>query len=332
MSDSEKPSAKNWHDLVVDPKGRICLRGGAKTWVDVIEVANGRRLACHKTILNCGGQRLAISDDTRHFIAGSWGHPDGGGVACYETNTGHLVWHSRNLKSPQLLSYEPTSDSWLISLDKGGTFFINRMTGKIKFQLRGSFRNLLGFTKDECLIDARSTIERVDPRSGVVVGKLKVPRMFEWVAGKTKWGTEDRVMAASRTNDLYSNTERKRLSILDGDAANDCLVVAHVGGALQCFSLLSGKMVWETLPPLYSNFLTVGIATSTKHVWAVCRNLQHGSPVELWCLALRDGSIHSKNTWPDSMGRSGVFCNGGSYFVDGMGVIDLPDRRMRFFD
>jgi len=328
----QEPSASYCHDIAVDPAAKVCLRGSSDTLVDVVDVGSGTRVALHETILSFGGLRLAISDDTRHFIAGSWGNPRGGGVACYETTSGKMVWHNRKLNRPQILGFESTTGRWFVSLDRGGTFFVERQSGEPVVTMRGSLREKLGNDADgNCLITSRTAIEVIDPRTGTIRRTLKPPPMYEWIAGINKFGHDDKVMTASYRHDDHQNKLIDRLNVLSSACVEDRVVIAHSGGAMQCLDITTAALLWETLPPPRSHFLDVGIDRNRNTVWARCWDFWRGGDTEGWELALDSGTIRARHPSNPTAGHNCVFCDQGRLMIDETGMFTPPNTRIRSF-
>lgn len=323
MSEPREPSSTYYKDIAVDPAATVCLRSSLDTLVDVVNVQTGQRVSLHETVFSFGGQRLAVSDDTEHFIAGSWGNPGGGGVACYETRTGRPIWHNRQMGRPQLIDYERTTDSWYVSRSAGGTLLLDRRTGTPRARIKGCFRGLCGHDPNGmCLVEHRNGVEIIDPRSGNALGMVRMPRMYEWIAGKDQYGYDDRVTTASFPSAEYQCQVRDRFWAISADASGDRLIIAHNSGSLQCFTISDGKMHWELPAPLRSHFLAVGICERDGVVWGRCWSIDNGGVDALWEVDLKRGKLRSERAFPRASG-DGVFRRDATVYVDGSGILDL---------
>lgn len=332
MQEPREPSATYCQEVAVDPFGRLCLRTSSESLVDVVDVETGKRVAIHETVYSFGGHRLAISDDLQHFIAGSWGNPKGGGVACYETLTGKCVWHNRTLSRPQYVAYERHSDSWFVSMATGGTVFASRFRGMPKSKLRGSSRHFLGNFHEKCVVTHKQGVALANPADGCEEVVVKFPQMYEWLEGKDRYGEPLRIMHASTASSYHDSRKCRPTGVLAASVDGDSVVVAHVAGVMQCYSLSSGALCWETIPPPLSHFLTVGIARSDAIVWAHQWPYQHGGPTSLWRLDLASGRVLSKQVWRFGNPCFSAFCRAGTLCVTAAEQVKLPRTVTRRFN
>jgi outer membrane protein assembly factor BamB len=328
------PTTKHYHDFVCDPEGRVGLRASSETFVEVLDLHKGVSRGVIETVFSFGGQRLAIADDTEHFLAGSWGNHRGGGVACYSTRSGELLWHNRTLGRPQLLNYVSSTDCWYVTRDRGGSAFVDRHTGRVLSAVRGSYRKLLGLdTLGHCLINAPDRIDIIDSRSGQVVGRITPPTVYEHVQ-------PDDPQCLRRTHSLRPSEQPpavsraqlwKSVGVLSSAVAGDRLIIGLVGGSLSCLSIDDGRVLWELEEHEATHFLWCGVCESRGVVWAPW-HIQHGSTriVELWEIRLDDGALLARHPW---IGRlDGAVCRDGTHWASGEFVLRLPGEVLFRFE
>ncbi|MBX3315944.1 MAG: hypothetical protein KF902_03660 [Phycisphaeraceae bacterium] len=326
-----EPSKTYYHECDVDPAGMICLRASNETLIDVINVATRRRVALHETIYSFGGERLALSDDTRHFVAASWGNSAGGGVACYDTESGERIWWRRDLKAVQQLRFEPLTGGWFVARDRGGTHVIDRMTGADICRLRGE-RYFLGTdSRVGLIVGSRKEIQAVDPRSGERRFAIRPPLMYEWIDGKTPGGYDNRLLAAMHEDPRYECRPTNDLNPVAGSVHHGLALVSTVGGPLLCFDLASRTLRWTLQPASGSHFVVLGAAKDGRRVWAVARRYSVGNGPNVWEVCAASGELVSARDMP-AIGTEGSICRDDEVFISGNGLVYLQSGEVEEFE
>jgi hypothetical protein len=294
----------------------------------------GRRLALHQTIHSFGGLRLEISDDTKHFAAGSWGNPGGAGVACYETMTGKTLWHRRDLKTTQSINYEPITDSWIVARDKGGTHFVDRRSGVDRLRIPGE-KQLLGVDRPRrrCVLSGRRLIKAIDPASGEASLTITPPPMFSWVKGSTAQKNLDRVRIATRESPEHTCEFQDVLSIVNSACLGSLLVVVHCAGPVQAYDLESGGLLWEVDPQPRCGFGPVGIDQQATCVRCLTASFVSRATPDIIEMDILSGAVRSTSRVPDDgiAHWTARFRNNGRWLVSGNGIIDFPSCQVRRF-
>jgi hypothetical protein len=326
-----EPSKSYSHECDVDPAGTICLRASNETLIDVIDVASRRRVALHETIYSFGGKRLALADDTRHFIAASWGNPAGGGVACYDTMSGERIWWRRDLKAVQKLRFEPLTGGWFVARDRGGTHLVDRMTGADVWRLRGE-RDFVGVDSSHGIIIAsRKVIEALDPRSGERRFAIRPPLMYEWIDGKTPGGYDNRLLAAMHEDPRYECRPTDDLNPVAGSVRHGFALVSTVGGPLLCFDLASRSLRWAVQPVMGNHFLVLGASGEGQRVWGMMPRPPGNYEPNVWAFSTASGDLISSAYIP-VIDSGGTVCRDGEAFVTGRGLVHLNSGIVEEFE
>jgi hypothetical protein len=306
------PSASDHREFVCTPDARIGLRADFHTDVEAFDIRDGTRISLTKTIFSWGGRRLAISDDGRHFIAGGWANKLGGGVACYEVETGRIVWHERRLARSHHLRYDPVSDGWLASLARGGTHVLDRLDGQTRLRMPGAILTA-DATSRRYFIERKRWIDVVSASDGARQFRVRPPRLFAWrhpsdfppgFPSATKVSTSP---PPGRDPEDYRYFGVKHESL-----TAQHLLVSVVCGPLLCYSAANFTFLWQLEPDLGAQFLRVGASPRMDIGWAVHWSFSHGRPTELWTFSLDSGTLLNRTVVREEKGAfhwdDAVFC------------------------
>lgn len=177
--------------------------------VQIFDINSLQIMSEFDTILDFGGQRLAISEDGKICICGCW---ERHGICAYETKTGNLLWQRKDLKKVQHIQIlYADSAKFFAQFEVGAsrTFDIN--TGLDTEKVTGAkyFFNSKYLEID--IIDKPRKIQIVDRK----LKKIKV------------------------------NIERQPFATLGLDIAHNCFAISESGGPLSCYDILSGQLKWR---------------------------------------------------------------------------------------
>src|SRR5580693_1986124 len=87
-------------ELAIIDEPPIAAASFLETRVQIWSWKTSQLLGEFETILDLGGQRLALTPNGRMCIAGSYRH----GLAAYSVTDGHLLWHRKDLRKVQLVN------------------------------------------------------------------------------------------------------------------------------------------------------------------------------------------------------------------------------------
>jgi hypothetical protein len=91
------------------------------------DVRKLRHVISFATILDFGGNRLAISSDGTLCVTASF---EKHGVACYSTDSGNELWRRADVRHSQLISFTANDDGIIVCTDDKSTYILSRMDGR----------------------------------------------------------------------------------------------------------------------------------------------------------------------------------------------------------
>ena len=185
---------------------RVALGEFEKT-VAVWDVTSPRRISIFDTVLDFGGERLALSGAGDVLIAAAYHRY---GVAAYDVSTGDVMWQRRDIKRPQRLTVSHSARVVYVGTDEKPCLRMSLDTGETVGQLRGVRR---------IVESPYAALAFVDQARPVVSEGDSVKAIF----------------AVERTTFAF-------LSIAFGHSQ---LAVSEAGGPVRCFELSSGLEVWR---------------------------------------------------------------------------------------
>ena len=189
--------------------------------VQIFDINSLEVISEFDTILDFGGQRLAISEDGKICICGCW---ERHGICAYETKTGKIVWQRKDLKKVQHIQILYADNSkFFVQFEVGAsrTFDIN--TGHEIDKVSGAnyFFNSKYLEID--IIYKSSKIQIIDRQSK----KVK------------------------------SNIERQSFATLDLDIADNCFSISESSGPLSCYDINTGQLKWRVPLNVDGHFLRI---------------------------------------------------------------------------
>jgi outer membrane protein assembly factor BamB len=105
--------------------------------VQIWDVKSGERIAEFDTVYSFGGRRLTIDASGELCVAAGWTRGRRGGVACYETRSGKLLWHRSDLGQTQHVRFLARGKSvWRVP-ETGPTSQLDALTGNTLEEIRG---------------------------------------------------------------------------------------------------------------------------------------------------------------------------------------------------
>jgi len=102
--------------------------------VHVWDIESGARRAELATIMDAGGDRVAISDDGLLLAAGAY-HVHG--IAMYDVADGNLKWQRKDLKKAQVLKFSKDDLQLLAFFEVGSSHILDASSGATIAKLRG---------------------------------------------------------------------------------------------------------------------------------------------------------------------------------------------------
>jgi hypothetical protein len=188
---------------------RIALGQFEKT-VSVWNLEPPRRVATFDTILDFGGQRLALSEDGATVVAAAF---DFEGVAAYDASTGKLRWQRRDIEHPQVVSVSHATAAIYVGVEDGPCSVLALENGETLAQIPG------------------------------------VRQVVESPHGPLVFLDEARPHVAGLDRTRLFSIERGTFAFLAIAFAPSRLAVSESGGPVTCFEIPSGDICWRFVPP-----------------------------------------------------------------------------------
>jgi hypothetical protein len=210
--------------------------------VDVWDVATTTRVGSFQTILDYGGQRLAIRPDGRQIVAGAYTR---NGVACYDAVSGALQWNRKDLKRVQYLAYSADGYRVLCAADGGPARALDADTGGDVARWRGT-TELVESPFQPWLLLHRKNLD-----------------------------------VTSFTGELVARIPRETFAALDVAFAPEHLAISESGGAVRCFHLPSGRCLWRYAPPQGHHVLQLAALATRNRFAGVIWPYKQGGPKRL---------------------------------------------------
>jgi WD40 repeat protein len=98
--------------------------------VQIWDVEKGKCVNEFETLFSFGGPRLSLDPLGERCLAAAWKAGKHGGVACYETNTGKLIWHRQDLRRTQRVRFSCEGETLWCVPDSGPTKLLDAASGK----------------------------------------------------------------------------------------------------------------------------------------------------------------------------------------------------------
>jgi len=242
-----------------------------------------------ETVFAFGGNRLALDPSGKRCIAAGWKAGKSGGVACYEANTGKLIWHRQDLRQTQRVRFSPQSDAAWCVPDSGPTRLLDAASGKTLDALTG--------LRD--IFDS-------DYSADLLLEKRK----------------RDYILRKAKTLQI----PRLTFAILDVAFGPQSLAISESGGPIRCIDASSGTELWRRSPGKQFHFLQVWYRQADRNFYGVQWEFQTGSFRSLVRLDANNGEsnvICELNSWEE------VYCLKFDSVVASNGdLLDLSDGRL----
>lgn len=208
--------------------------------VQIWDLQSHEKIADFETTLSFGGNRLALDRSGRLCATASWAGGKKGGVACYETRSGRLLWHRPDLKQTQRLRFSVGEDSvWCIP--------------------------------------ERDSAKRLDSANGVTLDSAtaiadifdspySADRLLEKRKGDYELGQDRRI-----------RLPRLTFAILDVAFSPDSLTLSEAGGPVRCFEISNGLERWRYAPRTNSHFLRLWYREADDNYYGIQWEYSTGS-------------------------------------------------------
>ena len=232
--------------LAASFSGSVMAIGEFETTVHLWNVAEPRCLGTLNTVLDFGGDRLAITGDGKQVVAGNWTK----GVAAYCTASLSTQWHRKDLKHPQHIRISADDKRIICCLDRKPCQELDRSTGETVRTFRG-VRELW----DSPYEPVRLTVH------------LNKKRFVETIDGEKLF-----------------EIPKETFAILSTAFSPGFVCTSESTGAVRCFDTQSGEEVWRFAPEKGSHFLNLGYVEQASSFAGVCLPYEGGGHQTLFRL------------------------------------------------
>lgn len=208
-----------------------------KQRVQIWDIQSGATVSDFNTVFSFGGPRLALDSSGERCVAAAWKGGRLGGVACYETATGKIVWHRHDLRHIQRVRFAP----------KRGAVWCVPASGRTRLLDSEDGRDLEFIVGLEDLYDS-------DYSKALLLEKRK--RNYILKNGKPK------------------RIPRLTLAILDATFGTQSVAISESGGPVRCIDSSTAAELWMFLPPKDSHILKLWFRNADGNFYGVVWNYQ----------------------------------------------------------
>jgi WD40 repeat protein len=242
-----------------------------------------------ETVFSFGGPRLTLDPVGERCIAAAWQAGEHGGVACYETNKGKLIWHRQELRGTQRVRFSPGGESVWCVPDSGPTKLLDAASGKTLDALTGLRDIFDSEYSPDLLLEKRK---------------------------------RDYILRKEKTLQIPRLTS----AILDVAFGPQSLAMSEAGGPVRCINSFTGIELWRHSPGKHIHFLKLWYRQTDRNFYGVQWEFQKGSFRSLVRFDANGGEpnmICQLNSWEE------VHCPKLDCIVTSSGaVLDLSDGRL----
>jgi WD40 repeat protein len=256
--------------------------------VQIWDVETGKLIKEFETVFSFGGSRLTLGPLGERCIAAAWKAGKDGGVACYDTNTGMLVWHRQDLKQTQRVRFSPGGESAWCVPDSGPTKLLDSANGKTLDALTGVRDIFDSAYSAELLLVKRKRIYILTKEK-----TLQVPRLT--------------------------------FALLDVAFGPQTIAISESAGPVRCLDSSTGNELWRQSPGKQIHYLRVWYRQTDGNFYGVPWDFRTGSFRSLVRLDANSGKptvVCSLHSWDE------VYCTKSDRLITSNGeVINLSDGK-----
>ena len=217
--------------------------GESKVSVAVWDFDPPARVSSFDTILDFGGDRLAVSDDGQVVLAAAYRRF---GLAAYEATDGKPLWQRRDIKRPQRLSVSHARAAVYVGTDASACQVVSLSTGVTIDRLRG-VRNVV-----ESPAEPIAFVDRNQP-AVVAMSDFRV----------------------------ITPVPRTTFGFLAAAFGEGMFAVAEAGGPVRCFLLEESRLAWSFSPPAGVHCLDLAFHPVLQQFVGVLWPYEHGGDKQL---------------------------------------------------
>lgn len=235
--------------------------------VQIWDLRSAERIAEFDTVFSFGGQRLAIGASGEHCVAAGWTRGVFGGVACYQSSSGKVLWHRTDLNEMSDVKFSLAgSNVWCVT--DGSTVLLDSLTGDT--------------------LDELSGLHNIYDSSYSDVRLLDKPKRNYTVRGKHDF-----------------TIPRLTFALLDAVIGPTSVCVSESGGLTRCVELLSGTELWRYDPGKWNHILRLWYRAADDAFYGVQWEYNKGSQRSLIRFEAQTGQIREvcdlNSSWAEAI-------------------------------
>jgi hypothetical protein len=277
-------------DLAVSSKSTRVAAAFSYRTVQIWDLTTRTLLREFETVFYFGGKRLTLDAGGQKCVTAGWNKGKRGGVACYETDTGKLIWHRQDLRHTQRVRFSANRNGFWCIPHSGRTRLLDSDDGR-DIDSIGGLEDLYEseYSTDQ-LLEKRNRNRDYILQSGKA---RKIPRLT--------------------------------FAILDAVFGPQSLAISESGGPVRCFDF-SGIELWRFTPEQGSHFGALWFRKADKNFYGVLWNHEQG---RFKHLARLDSATGEAQILSDLDSREDSYCAGLDCIVNSSGaVIDVSEGRL----
>ncbi len=281
-----------WHLVSSCRSSRVAaadVYGALAVW----DLDTRKRLSYFETPLDAGGRRLAIHPKGELCAIASWAY---NGVACYDAETGEVVWARQKMKMPQYVTFSPDGKRLYCAGERRPCAVLDAKTGADIASYRGTNNVYCSEFQPLVLLEKRRQ-KRLELRHG----------------GST----------------LVAVVSLITFAVVDAAFGPDSLCLTEAGGPVRCIETAGGTEKWRYTPTKGRHVVVLGYSHAAKTFFGVERSYQRGGGAQLLHFDSSTGkpSLVTKIDF-DSIRQ--VFCQSGNSLLASTGqLIDVLTGKSR---
>ena len=190
--------------------------------VQIVDVLKKTVISEFETVLDFGGERLAITESGGICICGCW---ERFGICGYDTSTGNMIWQRKDLKKVQKIEIIRSNNNAVFAqFANGVSRFLDIKTGNDILELRG-VKNYY---------ESRFQPVTVYNRSG----KIEITEREK--------------------HTILAKIQHQSFALLDVAFSTNSVLVSEAGGPISCYDTEKGELKWRLTRNASEHYVRVG--------------------------------------------------------------------------
>lgn len=233
----------------------IVAAGHSGQSVEIWNIGSQNRISAFPTVLEFGGRRLAITPDGSKVTAANYG---AAGVACYQADSGNLLWQRKDLRQIQSIGIDPAAATVHCGFD-------------------------------------RKPLEILSIEDGATIERLRAVRDCHYSQFSTARLLEKQILQLHLPNTKQPlPIARETFAVLSAEFSRSAVAISESGGPLRCFNLADGSLRWRYAPPEGCHLLRLGYQSNNHRFVGIQWRYSIGGMSELLLFNESTGEISSR--------------------------------------